>query len=133
MRASFTRHPERISDGVVASDGADWNSRLSSEILNGGSLEWDLGAPREIDRAYLQADHDDTYALLVSSDGNAWSTLWEAPPVSGSGLCARATDRLQARARFVRLEPRGGDGRASASELVLASSTAPWPPVLKAC
>jgi hypothetical protein len=131
VRASFTRHPERISDGVIALDGARWNSRLSSEILNGGSLEWDLGEPRAIDRGYLQADHDDTYAVLVSVDGSTWSTLWEAPPVSGSGLRTRTTDDLHARARFVRLEPRGGDGRAFVSELVLASSTARWPPLLK--
>jgi arabinofuranosyltransferase len=113
-----TERPERVTDGVSAPLGSDWDSALASVIGTGGGLEWDLGAPTQIHSAWLEADANDEYALLISDDGRAWQTLWEAPRVDGaSGQQVRTTEALSAVARHLRLEPRGGDGAFSVAEL----------------
>jgi arabinofuranosyltransferase len=112
-------HPERLTDGVIAPPGGSWNSSLTAVLETSGGVEWDLGEPRTLAAAWLQADNNDTYALLVSLDHQSWSTIWEAPPVGPGGLRARSTRALDTRARYVRLEPRGGDGNYSLSEVVL--------------
>jgi len=106
-----TARPERVTDGVSAPIGSDWDSALASVIGVGGGLEWDLGAPTPIHSAWLEADANDAYALLASDDGRAWQTVWEAPRVDGgSGQQVRTTDTLSVVARRLRLEPRSGDG-----------------------
>jgi len=92
--------PERVTDGVTAPVGSDWDSALASAIGVGGGLEWDLGAPTQIHSAWLEADANDEYALLVSDDGRAWQTVWEVPRVDGgSGQQVRTTDKLSVVAR----------------------------------
>lgn len=120
--ATFARAPERVTDGVIAAPGDGWDTELTSLIEAGGGLEWDLGDQRKITHALVSADHDDSYALLVSDDGRAWRQVWEAPPVDAPGQQRRSTASLDANARFVRLEPRGGDGAYSVSELAVASN-----------
>ncbi len=124
-----TARPERVTDGVSAPLGSDWASALASVIDVGGGLEWDLGAPTQIRSAWLEADANDEYALLVSDDGRAWQTVWEAPRVDGaSGQQVRTTDALSVLARRLRLEPRGGDGAYSVAELAVFGPGAKVPP-----
>jgi arabinofuranosyltransferase len=129
---TFAMHGERLTDGVRGKSGAPWNSSLSARLQLGGSVEWDLGREARIARVWLQADNDDSYAVLASTDRDHWSTVWEAAAVPEPGLQARSAELLlDATARFVRLEPRGGDGNYAVSELVLSSSRhGPWPPRL---
>jgi hypothetical protein len=128
---AFTTNGERLTDGVSAVPGGRWNTSLSTVFQLGGSVEWDLGREAHIARAWLQADNNDLYAVLVSTDRQHWTTAWEALPVRAEGLRGRSADHLDASARYVRLEPRGGDGSYAATELVLSSSReGPWPPKL---
>src|SRR5262245_28577277 len=69
---THARHAERLTDGVRALTGDVWNSDLVSVLELGASVEWDLGAIRAISAAYVEADHDDVYALLVSDDGRTF-------------------------------------------------------------
>jgi hypothetical protein len=124
-----TERPERVTDGVSAPPGSDWDSALASVIDVGGGLEWDLGAPTQIRSAWLEADANDEYALLVSDDGRAWQTVWEAPRVDGaSGQQVRTTDTLSVVARRLRLEPRSGDGAYSVAEFSVFGPGAKFPP-----
>ncbi len=121
--------PERVTDGIRAPTGSDWDSALATVIEAGGGLEWDLGAPTRIQAAWLEADANDQYALLGSLDGQDWETLWEAPMVAGaSGQQVRATGALSAVARRLRLEPRGGDGAYSVAEFSVFGPGAQLPP-----
>jgi hypothetical protein len=112
--------------------GALWDSTVTSIIDSGGSVQWDLGRVEKITRAFIQADNNDIYALRVSEDGQRWRTLWEAGPVSTAmGLQERQGQGLEGAGRYLRLEPHGGDGYYSVSELAVSSSNdGPWPPVL---
>lgn len=120
---THAQHAERLTDGVRAVAGDAWNSNLVSVMTLGASIEWDLGASEPIAAVTLQADHNDEYALLISDDRKAWSTLWEAAAVSEPGMRSRLGRDLAGRGRFVRLEPRGGDGAYSVSELALFRSS----------
>ncbi len=109
--------------------GSDWDSALASVIGTGGGLEWDLGAPTQIHSAWLEADANDEYALLVSDDGRSWQTVWEAPRVDGaSGQQVRTADALSVLARRLRLEPRSGDGAYSVAEFSVFGPGAKLPP-----
>jgi hypothetical protein len=119
--APFANEPERVTDGVTAVPGDGWNTELTSRIETGGAIEWDLGSVRRFTHAMIAADNDDFYAVQVSNDGRAWSTVWEAPATPRPGQQLRSVHSLDAAGRFVRLEPRGGDGTYSVSELHLTS------------
>jgi hypothetical protein len=129
--STFARAPQRVTDGVVAVAGDALDTELTSVIEVGGGIEWDLGTKRRITHALIAADHDDRYALSTSDDGARWTPMWEAPPSSGGGQQRRSTDALFASGRYVRLEPRGGDGAYSVSELVLAEEPPGFPPPLE--
>jgi hypothetical protein len=128
---TFMTHGERLTDGISAPNGAAWDVEQAAILQSGGSAEWDLGQVQRFGRAFIQADNDDRYAVLVSSDRKAWRVLWEAEPLKSGGLSTRTADELTGEGRYVRLEPRGGDGHYSVTELVLAPpGTTPWPPLL---
>jgi hypothetical protein len=119
---THAEHAERLTDGVRAVAGDTWNSNLASVLGLGASIEWDLGVVEPIAAALLDGDNNDEYALLVSDDHVVWRTIWEAPSVRDSGQQLRVGRELAARGRFVRLEPRGGDGSYSVSEVALYRS-----------
>ncbi|HWA73185.1 MAG TPA: hypothetical protein VG937_12640 [Polyangiaceae bacterium] len=126
---THAEHAERLTDGVRAVAGDTWNSSLASVLGLGASIEWDLGAVQPIAAASLSADNNDEYALLASDDRVVWRTIWEAPSVREAGQQLRVGRDLAARGRFVRLEPRGGDGAYSVSEVALyRSASAPTEP-----
>ena len=131
MNSTFARAPQRVTDGVIAVAGDARDTELTSVIEVGGGIEWDLGTTRRITHALISADHDDRYALLTSDDGTRWISVWEAPPSSGEGQQRRSTSALSASGRYVRLEPHGGDGAYSVSELVLAEEPPRFPPPLE--
>lgn len=132
LNSTFARAAERVTDGVIAASGDGWDTELTCLIEPGGGIEWDLGQPHILTHAHLAADHDDNYAVYTSNDGHTWEKSWEASRVDGSGQQPRTTAKLAARARYVRLEPNGGDGAYSISELVLASQPqGAFPPPLE--
>ena len=132
FRVTHAHRPHRLTDGIRARDGDFWSSHLSTVVGSGGGVEWDLGAPRSIGAAFLQADNNDEYVLLTSLDGSSWTTTWTAPRVGESGQQSRESTQLAATARYVRVEPRGGDEGYALTEVALYGPTpTSWPPVLR--
>lgn len=124
------KRAERITDGRRAFEGAPWNG--DSVAFFSGSrafVVYDLGDVTPIEAAYLQGDNNDEFILEVSNDGVEYRQLWTARSVGGNGLRIRASDRLEARGRFVRVRAEGGDRWVSLSELQLfAKMPSVWPP-----
>jgi hypothetical protein len=118
-----------ITDGALASFGEVWNSDRAAILPSAAtSLVTDLGQPRAIGAAFIQADANDHYILSGSLDGLSFDQLWDAAPVPGGGLQVRQTDRLKGTARFLRLTANGGDGMYSVSELqVFTRAPRRWP------
>ncbi|MGE0641395.1 MAG: discoidin domain-containing protein [Thermoanaerobaculia bacterium] len=113
--------PEWIRDGRVASEGGRWDSPLAVRfVAPNAALTLDLGDATAIGSALLQADADDAYLLEGSLDGTEFHLLATAPSLTGvAGLRTRAVALPGDAVRYVRLRPTGGDGRASATELLL--------------
>src|SRR5207249_4290222 len=75
IAATHASRPERMTDEVQAAPGDAWSSELTSVIGLGGGVEWDLGTSQKITAAWVQADNNDEYAVLVSRDGRTWQTV----------------------------------------------------------
>jgi len=127
--AGGAEHAERLTDGTLAPNGDFWNTALTGLLPSPqATMTFDLGQEVPIAAAFIQADNNDRYILEGSVDGATFTTLWEAPPVRGSGLRVRTTDAISGRARYLRLSAGGGDGAYSISELqVFSVVPASWP------
>jgi hypothetical protein len=123
--SSGVRRADVLTDGRAAEDGGFWKTRLTASLEDTSSFaEYDLGSVRHVSAAWLQGDNNDTYRVEGSLDGRAFSTLWDAEPVPHSGLQARSTQSLAAKARYVRVRPLQGDGRFTISEVQLFDGAA---------
>src|SRR5690606_37399460 len=109
-------------DGTAAREGAHWKSEQAAlfRSLN-ASVQYDLGSVKQIQAAWLQGDNNDVYRIEVSTDGEHYTTLWDAKPISSPGLRDRSDVRLSGKGRYVRLRPLEGDGNFSITELQLFS------------
>jgi hypothetical protein len=121
---------ERTTDGRVPDEGAPWRSEETSLARGEAAfVEFDLGAPRRIRAAWMQADHNDRYVLSASSDGRAFVPFWTAEPVRAGGLRTRFAGGLDVTARYVRLAPEEGDRAYSVAEIKLyETEPKSWPP-----
>lgn len=125
-----TEHPERLTDGLSAREGdpADAGAATKMKGLR-PYVEWDLGETLRLAAASVQVDNNDTYRLTVSTDGVAYTPLWDVEPVSDSGLRQRARRDLAGDARYVRLEAMSGDQAYAAAEVaVYCEVPSVWPP-----
>jgi hypothetical protein len=128
-RSSGVAGAERMTDAVIASEGDFWRTNVTAVMGSGGEAVWDLGQEQEIACALVQGDNNDFYDLTGSADGQAFAPLWTASPTGRPGMQLRLGRDLTARARYVRLTARGGDGSYSVGELALfAKCPAEWPP-----
>jgi uncharacterized membrane protein len=120
VETSGVRRAGVLSDHQLAFEGDGWKTRLTAAFADTAAfVSYDLGGIYHLRAALLQADHNDSYALEVSSDGRTFTTAWRAPAVHERGLRTRVTTELHAEARYVRLRPRSGDGHFSVSQLEL--------------
>jgi hypothetical protein len=119
-----------LTDGISALPGDDWETDIAVQLADRrASVTYDLGALVEIQALWIQSDHDDVYRFSGSEDGVAFAQLWDAPTVRANGMQERSIDNLSARARYLRVEPQGGDGRYAITELAAFERTpAAWPP-----
>lgn len=114
--------PSRLTDGIRAPEGEPWDSDVSCTFLRTQAfVEYDLGASKPIRAAYIQGDNNDEYILSGSNDGTRFEVIWIAPAQQEPGLRARATDRLDAKARYLRVTAQGGDRRFALSEVQVFS------------
>jgi len=121
---------EKITDGIASKKGGEWNSELASVFQSpSGFLVYDFGQVSPIHSLYIQADNNDTYLFSISSDGEQWTPLWQAPAMNGAGMRERMVQNLHASARFLKISAEGGDGRYSIGEIqVFAEKPVTWPP-----
>src|SRR5205814_4975146 len=95
---------------------------VTSQLRSASSyVTWDLGASQPIRCVLLQGDNNDRYELSGSEDGQSFRRLWSAGPVDGAGMRTRH-GRIDERARYLRLDARGGDGRYSVGEVGVFSA-----------
>ncbi len=124
--------PAVATDGAVAPEGARWDSSAAVVLSpSAGRLTWDLDRVTELRAFVLQADANDSYRISGSLDGLAFERLGEIAEVPGrEGLLTRTLSIAARRVRFLSLEPLGGDGLYSISELqAFCSTPSPWPPL----
>lgn len=127
--ASNVADPERITDGVYAPSGSEWNGQGAAVFQSrDGQVAFDLGADQRVAAISLEGDNNDVYIVELSPDGQRYEPAWEAPPVAGAGMRERHVDGLDRRGRFVRIRAAGGDGAYSLAEVQLFSRTpGQWP------
>ena len=108
-----------LTDGVGPRRGDAWNTDLTSTFRGRATIEFDLGASKDIRAGYLVGDGNDEYVLTVSEDGSTYEPLWRAGPASGSGMQERSSSELTGRGRYVRIAARGGDNLYALGEVQL--------------
>jgi len=128
IRSEGVKNVSRLTDGVYGNEGDEWLTDVTSRFLSARAfVEYDLGGERPLRCALAQADNNDVYILSGSLDGQTWQSLWRVGAESGAGMRLR-NQKLEARARYVRLSATGGDALYSVSEIALYECPAIWPP-----
>jgi hypothetical protein len=119
-RIENVNHPERLTDGIRAGTGDNWDTDATSTFSSpDGVIEFDLGGQKNIAAIYVQGDNNDEYIFSVSDDGAQYRDAWIAPPSASVGMQSRSTTGLRAQARYVRITARGGDRFYSIGEVQL--------------
>ncbi|MBN2576441.1 MAG: SAM-dependent methyltransferase [Deltaproteobacteria bacterium] len=126
-----------VTDGAVGAEGTQWNAPLAVTFSTASaSLTYDLGRARTVSALYVQADANDTYQILGSTDGTpgSFQTLAtvEDATMRGHGLRDRAIRITPTPLRYLRLAEASGDERFSISELAAyCRLPSPFPPAMK--
>jgi hypothetical protein len=131
-RSSGVFRAGELTDGRIGVEESQWKADHTAVFFDtGSSVVFDFGREVTIGAALLQADSNDAFDLALSNDGKAFTVLWTAPPVSGTGLRMRKAGELQGSGRYLRIRPVSGDGRFGVSEVqVFAGVPSPFPPLL---
>jgi len=133
---NLTGDPARITDGVLAAEGAASKPlAVTSEGI--GGVTFDLGAVMPVSVAYLQGDANDTYLLTGSIEGKPGSfhVLGEFAKVDErvDSLRGRTVRFPTENLRYLRIRSGRGDGSFAISELgVYCAEPTPFPPVFRA-
>jgi hypothetical protein len=132
VRSNGVFRAGELTDGRIGVDESQWKTEHTAVFFDTASWAvFDLGREVTIGAALLQGDSNDAYDLALSSDGKAFSVLWTAPAVSGTGLRMRKAAELAGSGRYLRIRPVSGDGRFGVSEVqVFAAVPSPFPPLL---
>ena len=123
----------RVQDGALMQEGDPWDSAGAVKIKGGGKLTIDLREVRTVQHFVLQGDDNDNFHLEASTDGVSFTQIWVATPSTvGQGLRTRfGSAPAPVQARFLRVQPSGGDGFYSVTELrAYCAIPKPWPPKL---
>lgn len=122
MSSSGVSAVGRVTDGVAALNGDDWETDLNAQLRDEeASLTYDLGAVVTLRGIWFEADHNDDYRFQISEDGVVFEQLWDATGVRAAGMQDRFTDKLEVTGRYLRIQPLAGDGRYALAELAAFS------------
>lgn len=102
-RPAAVLHPERLTDGIAALEGDDWQVDLVATVRPDADLVFDLRQTVRVRSAFLQGDHRGGYVLQGSADGVAWEELWTTQDADGPGLRSRTTTAVDHALRFLRV------------------------------
>src|SRR6185295_14283765 len=120
--ASGVSGVSRLTDGIAALNGDDWETDLNALFSDeDASATYDLGAVVPIRGIWFETDHNDDYRFLISEDGVVFEQLWDSPAVRAGGMQDRWTDKLDVTGRYLRIQPMQGDGRYAVAELAAFS------------
>src|SRR5688572_9178172 len=123
-------HPERLTDGVAAIEGDDWQVDLAATLRPDAVLSYDLGREVRIRSAFLQGDHPGPYVIASSVDGRAWVELWRTPTAEATGLRSRTTSRLDRALRYLRVvNPRPREASGLTELQISCAAQDAWPTV----
>jgi hypothetical protein len=131
MASEGVKQPQRLTDGMYSNEGDEWLTDVTSRFMSSRAFaEWDLGGEQPIRCALVQADNNDVYIMSTSTDGVSWQPLWRIGTENGAGMRLR-NQKVETRARYVRLSATGGDALYSVAEVaVYAECPKIWPPEL---
>lgn len=110
LRPAGILHAERLTDGIAASEGDDWQVDLVATVRSDATLVYDLGRSVRVRSAFLQGDYRGSYFIQGSANGRDWFELWNTPANDAPGLRSRTTSGLDGVVRFLRVvdpRPRG--------------------------
>jgi hypothetical protein len=120
LRSHHVRCVKCLADGVASNEGDHWKTTMTTRFADSDAfVDFDLGRERKIRAGWLQGDNNDTYEVLVSRDGNSFTSGWRAGPVGRPGMQARQATDLDLTARYVRIRATTGDGSFAVSEAML--------------
>ena len=131
VRARGVWAPERAVDGKIVPEGTHALTPVSASMSAGcPSLTVDLGKPRTIRSAFVQADAIDEFSIEGSLDGATFQPLGEVPRSFERHLKSRVVPLSGDSMRFVRIRPtRSRSFRHSLSELALFDHEVSLPPL----
>jgi hypothetical protein len=122
MAASGVSAVGRLTDGIAALNGDDWEIDLNAQFRDEeATVTYDLGAVVPIRAIWFEADHNDNYRFLISEDGVVFEQLWDSSGVRAGGMQDRFTDKLEVTGRYLRVQPLSGDGLYAVAELAAFS------------
>jgi hypothetical protein len=126
LHSAGVRRVAALTDGKAAREHDHWKTRLSAVFGDRAAyVIYDLGAPRALAAAWLQADGNDRYLLESSDDARSFQPLWRVGPARGAGLITRTHGGLHAQARYLRVRASSGDAALAISELQVFSEVPP--------
>ena len=121
---------KRLTDGVAAIEGGDWQVDLVATLQSDATLVYDLEQPVRVRSAFLQGDHPGPYTIEGSADGEGWFELWKTQPADGPGLRSRTTSGLDRSLRFLRVaNPRPGRASGLTELQISCNRQDTWPTV----
>jgi hypothetical protein len=122
VSSSGVSSPERLVDGKVPAVGSAWNTNRTAIFSSRHAhVDYDLGTETKVGSIALLGDNNDVYRVLGSADGKSFTSIWDAPSTPSAGLRWRTVNRLEATARYLRVQPQNGDASLSVAELVVLS------------
>ncbi len=125
--------PERALDGKLVPDGTHVFTPVSAAMSAGcPELTLDLGAPRSLVTALVQADAADQFLLEGSPDGRVYTPLGELTRSPAKHHLTRLVPLAPTPVRYVRVRPkRPGTMRHYLSEIALFDRAVTLPPLPK--
>ncbi len=108
-----------LHDGQLTFEGDNWDTQWTTLLRRDVTLEFDLGAPKQVGAVLLQADNNDTYVLSASLDGVTFTPFWTVKGDPLVGMRTRSSTSLDVRLRYLRVNASAGDGLYSIGELAL--------------
>jgi hypothetical protein len=108
-----------LSDDVAFREGTRWDAPGTVQFRTAArAVKWDLGSEQTLGSVILQGDHNESFAIMGSTDGEHFALLARIDAdLKASGLSLRRAENIDARVRFLQIQPEGGDGLTSISEV----------------
>lgn len=132
-----------LTDGVIPSEGTEWQTTTLSWNGLAPSFTMDYGAVVRVEDLLLSLDNNDSYKVSYSSDNVSWTELFTVQEGQGNvgwgmdtfstdasadaSLYVNAFDFSAIEARYIKIAAIGGDNMYSIGEIQASGSPVPVP------